>query len=151
MAANVRRGVWGDGFVSPQSGLFWRFLVLAGARPGNRAVNRPCLRGCAIALTSFNAEGQVIATMPGSHIRIEANTVTKTPRSGVWVESVASGTVLDNDIFAASTNPTLGPDAHLPTGLSKQQAVQDFHSPILLLNSDVTKRGNIVTVVSSAR
>jgi len=93
----------------------------------------------------------VIATMPGSHIRIEANTVTKTPRSGVWVESVASGTVLDNDIFAASTNPTLGPDTHLPTGLSKQQAVQDFHSPILLLNSDVTKRGNIVTVGSSAR
>ena len=103
----------------------------------------PAMLG-AIEATSFNFEGEVIATMPGSGIRIEGNIITKTPRSGIWVESVDSGKVVHNDILAASTNPALGPDPHLPTGLSIKQAVEDFHSPILPLNSNVTLRGNVV-------
>jgi hypothetical protein len=103
----------------------------------------PAMLG-AIEVTSLNAEGQVIATMPASRIDLADNLIDSTPRSGIWVESVASGTVADNAIIGSGGNPQIGIDPHLPSGLGKQQAMQDFAKPVVLLGSDVRMRSNTV-------
>ena len=103
-----------------------------------------------IEVVTISGLGRVVGTEPNFTITITGNKTSDTPRSGIWLQNIASGTVSDNAIACTGQNPAVGEHPTLPTGLrlpsdyktNPAAVVRAFMRPISVMSSTMLFTGN---------
>jgi parallel beta-helix repeat protein len=93
----------------------------------------------AIQLTVTNLTNYPVSSPVCPDVIIINNKVVNTPRTGIWIMNARGGIVEGNTLTNTGYNPTLQLPSHIPSGygITGNQAVEDFETPLLIQSSKI--------------